>query len=76
MKRVVKYWAIRLLGRKFIALNWKDQLSLIWLIVSFSMAIISVETEYGWLLFAVFVSLVLSTIRCYRILEEWDNPCI
>ena len=76
MKRVVKYWAIRLLGRKFIALNWTDQLSLIWLAVSLSMAIISSETECEWILLTIGVSLVLSTIRCYRILEEWDNPCI
>ena len=76
MKRFLKYWAIRLLGRKFIALNWKDQLSLIWLAVSFFAIVVVAEAEDWRILFAATVSLVLSAIRSYRVMEDLDNPVI
>ena len=76
MKRRLKYWAIRTLGRKFMLLNWKDKLSLIWLAVSFLATIVVAEAEDERILYTATVSLVLSAIRSYRVMEDLDNPCI
>ena len=76
MKRRLKYWAIRTLGRRYLLLNWKDKLSLIWLAVSFFAIVVVAEAEDWRILFAATVSLVLSAIRSYRVMEDLDNPVI
>ena len=37
MKRVVKYWAIRLLGREWVALSLQAKLISTWLMISFAL---------------------------------------
>lgn len=74
MKRVVKYWAIRLLGREFLSLSWKQCLSGIWAALSFFFLLILADNVSGWVIFCATLNMAVSFVVAYKQLNNVFNP--
>ena len=66
MKRVVKYWAIRLLGREFMSMSPKAMAVGLWFILSLCLSTGEPNEEYGILAYIPIFSFIASGIVIYR----------
>lgn len=66
MKRVVKYWAIRLLGREFMSMSPKAMAVGLWFILSLCFSTGEPNEEYGILAYSPWLSFVASGLTVYK----------
>ena len=72
MKRFLKYWAIRLLGRDFMSLSPKAIAVCIWVALSMVFSAGEPNEEYGILAYAPIVSFVASGITALKLQRDGE----